>query len=149
MNVFEKIQDWGDRHHPTWFDYIRIALGITLLWKGISFATNLHAFTRLMENTQLGTALSISLLAHLIIVLHIIGGLLIAIGSHTRLFCLLNIPILLVAVFFVNLPQNIFEPYSEFWFSCVVLAGLCLFLVEGDGVLSVEGRKKEKSTAEG
>jgi putative oxidoreductase len=147
MNVFEKIQNWGDRNHPTWLDYIRIALGITLIWKGVSFAVNLHAFTRLMEDTQLGAALSISLLAHLIIVLHIIGGLLIALGTHTRMFCLLNLPILLVAVFFVNLPQNIFAPYSEFWFSCAVLLGLVCFLIEGDGVLSIEGRKKEKASA--
>ncbi|MGY0036110.1 DoxX family protein [Pedobacter sp. NJ-S-72] len=96
-----------------------------------------------MENSGLGTAVTISLLAHLIIALHIIGGLLIALGTHTRLFCLLIIPILIVAVFYVNLPQQqIFRPYSEFWLSCLVLVGLICFLIEGDGVLSIETVRK-------
>lgn len=145
MNLISKIQDWGDHHHPKWLDYLRIVLGITLIWKGVAFALNLHAFTILMENSGLGTAVTISLLIHLIIALHIIGGLLIALGTHTRLFCLLIIPILIVAVFYVNFPnQQIFRPYSEFWLSCLVLAGLICFLIEGDGVLSIETVKKDK-----
>lgn len=138
MKLLTKIQDWGDQHHPKWLDFIRIALGLTLVWKGIAFALNLHAFTVLMESAQLGTAVTISLFAHLIIVLHIIGGMMISLGTRTRLFCILNLPILLVAVFFVNLPEHIFQPYSEFWFSCIITAGLICFFVEGDGVISIE-----------
>ncbi|WP_442588961.1 DoxX family protein [Pedobacter sp. AW31-3R] len=142
MNLLTKIQKWGDHHHPKWLDYFRILLGVILVWKGIEFAANLHAFTNLMKGAFLGTAISISLMAHLIIVLHIIGGLLIALGTHTRLFCLLNLPVLITAVFFVNLSENIFRPYSEFWLSGLVLFGLVCFLVEGDGVLSIEHEKK-------
>lgn len=138
MKLLTKIQFWGDHHHPKWLDFFRIALGVILIWKGILFATNLSAFTALMMQYRLGTAVALSLIAHLIIGLHIIGGLFIVIGSHTRLFCLLNIPILLVAVLFVNLSQNIFRPYAEFWLSCSVLAALICFLIEGDGVWSVE-----------
>lgn len=142
MNIISKIQDWGDHHHPKWLDFLRMALGLVLIWKGIAFALNLHAFTNLMENSGLGTAVSISLIAHLIIALHIIGGLLITLGTSTRLFCFLNFPILLVAVFFVNLPEQVFRPYSEFWFSCIVLIGLICFWVEGNGVISIERERK-------
>lgn len=142
MNFITKIRNWGDNHHPKSIDYLRILLGLTLMWQGVAFATNLHAFTTLMENAGLGAAVSISLTAHIIIVLHIVGGLLIALGSNTRLFCLLNIPILAVAVFFVNLPNHIFSPYSQFWFSCIVLIALIAFLIEGDGVISIEHEKK-------
>jgi putative oxidoreductase len=138
MKVLSKIQEWGDQHHPKWLDFFRMALGLILIWKGVAFAFNLHAFTSLMENAGLGTAVSISLIAHMIIVLHMIGGLMIALGTHTRMFCLLNLPVLLVAVFYVNLPGQIFRPYSEFWFSCIVAIALICFLVEGDGVLSIE-----------
>jgi len=138
MNLIRKIQQWGDQHHPKWLDYFRIALGLILIWKGAAFASNLEVFSALMREASLGTAATISLFAHLIIVLHLIGGLLIAIGTHTRLFCLLNLPILLVAVFFVNLRENVLQPYSELWLSSFVLLGLICFLVEGDGVLSVE-----------
>jgi putative oxidoreductase len=142
MNMLTKIQNWGDRHHPKWLDYVRIALGLILIWKGIAFAANLHSFTNLMQDAVLGTAITISLLAHMIIVFHIIGGLLIALGTHTRMFCLLNLPILFIAVFFVNLPEHIFRPYSEFWLSGLVLIGLVCFLIEGDGVLSIEHERK-------
>jgi putative oxidoreductase len=142
MKLLAKIQDWGDQHHPKWIDYLRIVLGIILVWKGIAFASNLNAFSILMMNAGLATAVSISLIAHTIIVLHIIGGLFIALGTHTRLFCLLNLPVLIGAVFFVNLSANIFKPYSEFWFSCLVLFALITFLIEGNGVLSVEHEKE-------
>ncbi|TDO22448.1 DoxX family protein [Pedobacter duraquae] len=143
MSIITKIQNWGDEHHPKSLDYLRIVLGIILIWKGIAFALNLHAFTLLMENARLGTSVTISFMAHLIIALHIIGGLLIALGSNTRVFCLLNLPILIVAVFFVNLSPNIFRPYSEIWLSSLVFVGLLLFLVMGDGRLSIEYEKKD------
>jgi len=138
MSLLKKIQQWGDLHHPIWLDYLRITLGLILIWKGVMFATHLESFNHLMRGAALGTALSISIFAHLIILLHLIGGLAIALGTHTRLFCLFNIPILVGAVFFINLSQGIFVPYSEFWFSTFVLAGLICFLIEGNGRLSVE-----------
>jgi len=141
MNLLRKIQNWGDRHHPKWIDYFRMMLGLILVWKGISFYTNMSAFSHLMRGAVLGTAISISLVAHLIIVIHIIGGIAIALGTHTRLFCLLNLPILIGAVFFVNLSAGIFKPYSEFWFSSLILIGLVCFIIEGNGILSVEREK--------
>jgi len=142
MKLLSRIQKWGDEHHPKWLDFLRIALGLTLIWKGIAFAANLHSFTLLMENAGLGAAVSISLVAHLIIVFHIIGGLMISLGTNTRTFCLLNLPILIAAVFFVNLPQQVFRPYAEFWLSCVVSLGLICFLIEGNGVISIENERK-------
>ena len=142
MSLLIKIRNWGDRHHPKWLDYFRIVLGLILVWKGIAFLTNLHAFNKLMDATNMIGAASISLVAHIIIVFHIIGGLLIIIGSHTRMSCLLNLPILFVAVFFVNMRDDIFRPYSEIWLSYFVLVGLICFLIEGDGKISIEYEKK-------
>lgn len=142
MNLFTKIRNWGDQHHPQWLDYFRILLGLILIWKGIAFLINLDAFNSLMNKTHLIAAASISLAAHLVIVLHIVGGLLIAIGSRTRTSCLLNIPILFFAVFFVNTREDIFRPYAEIWLSSFVLIGLFCFLIEGDGVISIEHEKK-------
>jgi len=138
MKALTKIQDWGNRHHPKWLDYFRILLGLVLIWKGIQFAANLHAFDTLIENAGFGMIFSVSMLAHIIIVLHIIGGILIALGSSTRLCCLLNLPVLLVAVFYINQQHDIFRPYAEIWLSLFVLIGLIVFLIEGDGVVSIE-----------
>lgn len=138
MNKINKIQQWGDHHHPKWLDYFRIALGLVLIWKGVAFALNLSAFTNFMNDVSIGSAASISLLAHLIIFLHIVGGLLITLGTRTRLFCLLNLPILIYAVFFINFRADLFRPYSEIWLSGFVLIGLICFFIEGDGKLSIE-----------
>jgi len=143
MELIAKIQRWGDRHHPKWLDYFRILLGVILMWKGIQFATNLDAFTALMKDASLGKATSISLMAHVIIVLHILGGLMIAVGTQTRILCLLNLLILFGAVFFVNLREDIARPYAEIWLSSFVLIGLLCFLIEGDGIISIEHSKEQ------
>lgn len=145
MKIITKIEKWGDTHHPRWIDLFRILLGVILIWKGVEFALNLDAFSVLMAKTGLITSLGISLFAHLIIFVHIIGGLMIAIGTHTRTSCLFQIPILLVAVFYVNLPSHVFKPYSEFWLSMSVLVALVFFMIEGNGPLSVEHENYDKS----
>jgi putative oxidoreductase len=143
MNLITKITAWGDHHHPKALDYFRMVLGLILIWKGIEFSLNLHAFTNLMKASNLGFAASISLVAHLIIVFHIIGGLLIALGTYTRLFCLVNLPILITAVVFINSNEAVLKPYAEFWLSLIVLVGLICFLIEGNGKISVEHQQKE------
>lgn len=141
MNLLTKIQNWGDCHHPQWLDYFRIALGLTLVYNGVVFASHLHAFTVIMKDSTLSTAIAISLAAHLIIAFHIIGGILIALGTHTRLFCLLNIFAVAAGILFVSFQQHIFIPYSLLWFSAIVIISLICFMIEGDGVLSVENEK--------
>jgi len=144
MNIISRIEKWGDTHHPGWLDVFRMLLGLVLVWKGVEFALNLDAFSKVMARTGLITSLGISMSAHLIIFIHLIGGLMIAIGTHTRASCLFQIPILLIAVFYVNLPEHVFKPYSEFWLSVAVLVGLLFFLVEGNGPLSVEREQYRK-----
>ncbi|QJD95130.1 DoxX family membrane protein [Mucilaginibacter robiniae] len=147
MKVLAKIQSWGDQHHPKWLDVFRIILGVVLVWKGVSFILNLHALRFFLIEShiddKLGLAISISLLAHLIIALHLIGGVCIALGTNTRLCCLLNLPVLIGAVFLVNLQLTLFRPYAEFGLSVVVLLGLICFLVEGNGVLLVKAPKQK------
>ncbi|MFC4211304.1 DoxX family protein [Pedobacter lithocola] len=145
MSTFKKLQDWGDSHHPAWLDYFRILLGLILIWKGIAFYLNMGAFSSLMHHAHLGTAVFISMIAHFIIIVHLIGGLAIALGTHTRAFCVINLPILIGAVFFINLSTNIFRPYSELWLSISVLIGLICFIIEGNGVLSVDYTRKLKA----
>ncbi|MVN20375.1 DoxX family protein [Mucilaginibacter arboris] len=148
MKMFAKIQNWGDSHHPKWLDFFRITLGLVLFWKGIAFILNLNALTAYLIESRIddtfGMSLSMSLLAHLIITLHLLGGFCIAFGINTRLFCLLNLPVLIVAVFFVNMQEVVFRPYAELWLSVFVLLLLICFLVEGNGVLFV-GQGKEKA----
>ena len=143
MKILQKIKLWGNHHQPRWLGFLRIALGLILIWKGIEFILNLNVLATFLRESgltyKIGTAVSITLLTHLIIALHLIGGICIALGIRTRIFCLLNLPVLIGAVFLVNLRQNIFKPYSEFWLSLFVLLLIVCFLIEGNGrLLAVE-----------
>ncbi|GAC1301627.1 MAG: DoxX family protein [Mucilaginibacter sp.] len=147
MNSLEKIKSWGDHHNPKWLGFFRIALGLLLIWKGIEFIINLDVLATFLRESQLsdkiGASVSITLIADIIIALHLIGGFCITLGLRTRLFCLFNLPVLVGAVFLVNLKHNILRPYSDFWLSLIVLLALIGFFIEGNGQFAVEPEKGE------
>jgi putative oxidoreductase len=64
---------------------------------------------------------------------HILGGVLLTTGLLTRLACIIQIPVLLVAVF-----SNLFNQFSEFPLSIVVLILLIYFLIVGSGRWSLD-----------
>lgn len=142
MKSLKEILSWGDQHHPKSIDFLRIALGLTLIWKGVEFILNLDSLDLYLTDTgigdKLGLSVSITFLSHLIIVLHLLGGACIAWGLRTRLFCVLNLPVLLGAIVFVTLRQNVFKPYSDFWLSLLVFSGLIWFLIVGNGKMALD-----------
>ncbi|HRD58914.1 MAG TPA: DoxX family protein [Ferruginibacter sp.] len=139
MNSFQQIEKWGETHHPRWVDYIRIALGLFLIYKGIHFLANTGEIMGLVKSS-IGsfTSFKTVMLAHLVVVLHIMGGILITIGLFTRLACLVQIPVLLTAVLFINFSSEIKQPNSEIIISIVTLFLLIYFLIVGNGPLSYE-----------
>ena len=145
MKTLDKIMDWGDRHHPKWLDVLRMTLGLILIWKGIEFLFNLNVLADFLRETgltdQIGTSVLLTLLTYFIIGLHVVGGICIALGKRTRLYCLLNLPVLVGAVFMVNLRENIFKPYSEFWLSSLVMLAVIGFFIEGNGYWAIERGK--------
>jgi len=40
MNYLQRLEYWGEAHHPKYMDIVRIAFGIFLCIKGIEFANN-------------------------------------------------------------------------------------------------------------
>lgn len=135
MGMLRQIEKWSTTHHPRWLVLPRIALGICLIMKGISFIRNTVYLESLLSETRVGN--SGAWLALVITWLHLLCGLLIIIGLFTRLATLLMIPILLGAVIFINAPKGIFAAESEFGFSLAVLLMLIFFFIEGDGPLSL------------
>ena len=142
MDLLHRVEYWGDRHHPRWMDIVRIALGIFLIYKGIDFLQNMGDFVTLMSiNTSFGD-FSYIMIGHLIVFAHIMGGTCIALGVLTRFACIMQIPILLGAVFLIN--WRMAEPYSELVISLIVLLLLVYFLVAGNGPVSVNVDEPEK-----
>ncbi|MCI0450048.1 MAG: DoxX family protein [Chlorobi bacterium] len=136
MYILSKIDAWAERHHPKWIDVLRILLGLILLYKGLYFISNTQAIVALLQNTEF--ELWAITIAHYVVAAHIMGGLLIAIGLLTRVAVLFQVPVLLGAIIFVNLPKGLLSFNSETELSVLVLFLLVFFLIEGSGPLSVD-----------
>ncbi|MFZ4260612.1 DoxX family protein [Sphingobacterium sp. HJSM2_6] len=136
MNLIQRIEHWGDMHHPRWIDFVRIVLGILLFAKGVSFIMDRNSVANLIEKTHF--QLSIWSAVHYVVFAHIVGGIFIALGLRTRLAAAIQIPILFAAVFFINITQGFSFLNSELWLSAMVLILLIYFMVVGSGPLSLD-----------
>lgn len=138
MNLLHRMEHWGNSHHPKWLDILRMALGLFLCYKGVDFLQNMSALISIMHNKEGFTSLSFILIGHFIVFAHILGGILIATGFYTRLACLVQIPILAAAIFFISSGSNMVRPYSELFLSIITLLLLIYFLIIGNGPWAVK-----------
>lgn len=144
MTILQRFEQWGDNHHPKWLDIIRIMLGVFLFYKGIDFLQNLPTVKgELYNNTSFGEY-TIILLGHYVVFAHIIGGILLTIGLFTRFACLIQIPVLLGAIIFVNSGSSAIKPYSELFLSIIVLGLLFYFMLIGNGPWAIRFKENEK-----
>jgi len=138
MNVIQKVEHWGNAHHPKWLDIFRMLLGILLFLKAVDFINNMDKLSALMGRSHFMGSISLGSMGHYVIMIQLLGGFMIAFGLLTRVACLLQIPILLGAVIFINAPAGIIPTDSNWWMSFVALLGLVFFLVEGGGPWSAD-----------
>lgn len=138
METTNKLEHWADTHHPNWLDFIRIALGIFIMYKGVLFISNTSALLNIMKNSDL-QFVNLAL-AHYVAFAHLVGGFLIALGLKTRFAILFQLPILIGAVFFVNIDQGFLSVANnlEFELSLIVLVLLLVFLFYGSGKVSMD-----------
>ena len=144
MNILQRVEFWGDRHHPKWLDTIRIVLGIFLCYKAISFLVNMSGLIGAFSGTNMGSgSFALVLIGQFVVIAHLMGGFLIMIGLHTRLACLVQIPILIGAVFLLASSGTSVSSGSELVFSIIVLLLLIYFAVMGNGPFSFEKMGKD------
>ena len=136
MGILQSIENWNATHHPRWLVLPRVALGICILIKGISFVRNTVALKSLIVNSKFG--IPADALTLIITSLHLLCGFFIIIGLFTRWATLIMIPILAYAVLFINARKGIFVAESEFTFSLIILLFLIFFFVAGGGYLSLD-----------
>ena len=152
MNLLQRVEHCGDAHHPKWMDILRIVLGLFLCMKGIEFADNITRLTNLMSTHIPFSAFLIVLLGHYVLFAHLMGGFLLTVGLLTRFACLIQIPILLGAIIFVNF-TDVLGQFSELSLSILVLFLLVYFMIIGSGPWSLDalidkGDRKEKERKE-
>lgn len=135
--MLQRVEHWGDTHHPNWLSVVRILLGVFLMYVGVRFVQDRDALLSMINQSPALATLSI-LLGHYVVFAHTVGGLFIAMGLLTRVSALVNIPVLLGAVFFVHSPTGLFTVYPVMGISLLVLFLLIFFLIEGSGRISVD-----------
>ncbi|RYU91419.1 DoxX family protein [Mucilaginibacter terrigena] len=137
MNVIHKVENWGDKHHPAILDILRIVLGIFLFLKGLTFMQNMSYLQRIIEDQHLINLSSFFLKAvmYYVIFVHMTGGILIALGLLTRLSSVLQLPIVISALFIINIFRS--EPNTDLWLSIFACALLIIFALIGSGPLSL------------
>lgn len=132
MNYVERVEHWGEAHHPGWLDFVRMGLGLFLLFKGVEFANNMNLLMNLMSGLPFGNFMMI-MLAHYVLFAHMLGGILMVTGLLTRFACIIQLPILITALF-----SNVFHQFSELSLALLVLLLLVYFLIIGSGRWSLD-----------
>jgi len=146
MSVITDVEKWGNSHRPGFLDIFRILLGVFITYKGLYFIT--HMLELEMTTQGVNVYFAGVVLSHYVVFAHILAGPLIAVGLFTRIACLVQLPILIGAVFLVNYPKGFLSiaQHMELWLSLIVLIGLIIFMVFGAGRFSIDAKRRREMT---
>ena len=147
MNYFQRLELWGDNHHPKWLDYIRIALGLFLCYKSVSFLVNMSSLVSLVNKANMGlSSFMIVMFGQFIVIVTLLSGIFLILGLHTRLICLVQIPILCSALVLLNRSGGTVDTF-ELILTVLTLILLIGFLVIGNGPISYDKMFHEEDKA--
>ncbi|MCX8106411.1 MAG: DoxX family protein [Ignavibacterium album] len=136
MNI--NLFNWFEQHHNYAYSFLRIFVGGALFMRGLLFISDPHKLTQLAGSEQFFWMYSY------IAIVHLVGGLLLVIGLFTRLAALIQIPILLGAVFFVHLSKGFLASGQSLELSVLVLFLLIVFFLFGSGDWSFDMKRNKK-----
>jgi len=134
MTLTQQLDHWSEKNHSAFIFGLRILLGFILLIKGFLFLFRINDLTEVVQS--LGMQSFNVTLALIVAWAHLLCGFLILAGLLTRLSCLLMFPILVGAVFYVNLRQG-FVTSSEWIVAVIILYLTIFFFVYGSGEISI------------
>ncbi|MFQ5569936.1 MAG: DoxX family protein [Rhodothermales bacterium] len=135
--AFQKLLDKLYGYRGTAFDLLRIYLGIGLFVRGGLFIADSGAFIRLLSPDP-GSLLTSAVVVHCVALAHIFGGAMMVAGLLTRLAALIQIPVLVGAVFVSQLQGGLLSADQSFEFSALVLFLLVLIFLYGSGQWSAD-----------
>ena len=127
---------WLEARRHLCFEVLRIYLGAGLFVKGVLFASDPKALSGWASQGSLEA--SIAILAHYIVLAHLVGGLMLAVGLLTRVAAAVNVPILIGAVVFVHASDGLFTRAQGLEFTLLVLLALVLMVWHGSGQWSLD-----------
>jgi putative oxidoreductase len=147
MSVITNVERWGNSHRPEFLDILRIILGAFVTYKGLFFVTHMDQLE--MTTSGINAAFAGITVAHYVVFAHILGGPLILVGLFTRIVSVIQLPVLIGAVFLVNYPKGFLSigQHMELWASILVLVGLIVFIVFGAGKFSIDAKRRRETEA--
>lgn len=141
MSKLKSLREWLVAHEDLFMDMVRIYLGTGLFVKAVWLMFHTEYLYQLVNAAGVQGIVPAAI-AHYVIVGHLAGGGLLALGLFTRLAAVAQVPILLGAVFYVYLPKlaavEPVEARQNLEFSAFVLFLLVLFSVRGAGRFSLD-----------
>lgn len=139
MNKISEINKWLDENRTYAYSFIRIFLGFALFVRGLVISFDPSVITQLTGADQWYWWYSY------VIIIHIAGGFLMGIGFLTRLFALLQIPVLLGAILIFHLKEGLVRVEQSLELSTLVLVLLIIYFLFGSGVLSIDNYLAKKN----
>ena len=138
MGTIKTWDKWADAHSYYGVDVLRVARGVFLFVKGVSFMSNLDLFMSMMRPYQ--DLPGSWIILHYVAAAHFVGGFFIIIGLLTRWAVGFQIPILFGAIMtnFLGemIPANLIT-------AIIVLLVCVFFFVYGSGRFSLDAYLKK------
>lgn len=119
----------------TGFDLLRIYLGIGLFVRGCLIARDPAMIEQFLGAADWFIPM---FTAHAIVLSHLVGGLLLALGYCTRFAAAVQIPTVAGALFLVHWHEGLFSHTQSTELAALVLVALVLFATFGAGQLSID-----------
>jgi uncharacterized membrane protein YphA (DoxX/SURF4 family) len=129
---------WLRAHEDLFIDVLRIYLGCGLVVKAVFYMNHRDLLNQMITDSDIGW-IGGSMVAFYVILAHLVGGTMLALGLVTRIAAFAQLPILLGAIFALYLPRfAIIEPRQYLEYAGLVAFLLMLFGVFGAGRFSLD-----------
>ena len=136
MTTYRSVVDWISDNRAVSLDVVRAYLGVGLFVRGILFIAESQGVEALVDLSTFSMASAA--IAHYVTFVHLLGGLMLAVGLLTRLAALVQIPVLVGAVFLVHLQDGLLSADQSLEFSALVLVLLVVVFIFGPGPWSAD-----------
>ncbi|MBO6573884.1 MAG: DoxX family protein [Rhodothermales bacterium] len=137
MSATTRFLEFGNTHNDAALDIIRTFLGFALFVRGVLFIADADRILALIQDEQMSYLLP-AVALQIAAATHLLGGLMLSAGLLTRLGALIQIPVLLGAVYISAQGGGLFLPDQSLELSVLVLFVLGVLFVFGSGKLSVD-----------
>jgi putative oxidoreductase len=138
MNKIQSCKMWLRAHEDLFIDLVRIYLGCGLVVKAFFLMSHRDYLMQMISQSDLNW-ISGGIIAQYVILAHLFGGIMLALGIATRVAAFAQLPILIGAVFSLYLPRfATIEPRQYLEYSGLVAFLLMLFGVFGAGRFSLD-----------